>query len=156
MQLYDAPSPDLQLRAWRALLRSHATILRALDAELTARTALSIRAYEVLVRLAAAPDSSLRMSELAASVLLSPSGISRLVDQLVERRLVRRRQDPADARAFFAELTPEGRSAFEKARRVYARSVREHFGSRLTPAQLRNIAEALEVFLPESRQPGAQ
>lgn len=142
-----AQDDDLHLRTWRALLRSHARIMRALDATLRAGTGLSIRGYEVLVRLSRAREGPMRMSDLAVSALLSPSGISRLVDRLVERGYVCRIPDPSDKRGFFAELTPEGQAALRKANRVYARGVKEHFADHLTREQLLGIAEALESIL---------
>lgn len=144
-----ASQDDLALRSWRALLRSHATILRALDAELSQGTGLSIRAYEVLVRLSHAPDGAMRMADLAASVYLSPSGITRLVDHLVTRGLVQRRQDPSDARGHFAMLTKQGVALVSKASRVYTRGVKKHFAARLAQSQLLAVAEALESFLTE-------
>jgi len=136
-------SADAGFRAWRTLLRSHARILQVLDAELEQGAGLSIRSYEVLVRLARSPRESLRMSELAASVWLSPSGVTRLVDQLVDRRLVSRRRDPTDARSYLAELTKDGRAAFKRAKRLHDQTIQEHFSNRLSEDQLILIAEAL-------------
>jgi len=134
---------ELGLRAWRAVLRSHAQVIRSLDAEIESGVDLSVRAYEVLVRLSRSPSGCLRMSELAAGVLLSPSGVTRLLDQLVARGFVSRRRDPADARGYLAELTKEGRAVFKRAHVLYERAVREHFADRLTEEQLTMIADAL-------------
>jgi DNA-binding MarR family transcriptional regulator len=123
-------------------------VVRALDAELESSIGLSMRSYEVLVRLSRSPHESLRMSELAASVLLSPSGITRLVDQLVARGLVTRHRDPADARSYLAELTKEGRTTYKRATRIYERSIQKHFADALTDDQLQLIVEALGPLVP--------
>ena len=72
----------LELAAWGGMLRAHASLVRQLDRELEAETGLPLTQYEVLLHLAAAPDQRLRMSELARTVLLSQSGVTRLVDRL--------------------------------------------------------------------------
>jgi DNA-binding MarR family transcriptional regulator len=129
------------------MLRSYARIVRALDADLEAGAGLSVRSYEVLVRLSRSPQESLRMSELAESVLLSPSGVTRLVDHLVNRGLVSRRKDPSDARSYLAELTKEGKSVHRKAKRVYERAIQEHFAAHLSEQQLNEVATALGVIV---------
>src|SRR5689334_17250773 len=88
---YHRPVPDQavsrvptreQLSAWRSFLRAHARITRLLEAELVAERNLSLGGYDVLVQLAEAPQRRLRMAELADAVLLSRSGVTRLVDRL--------------------------------------------------------------------------
>jgi len=137
---------DPGVQAWRTLLRSHAAIVRELDAAMEQEAGMSVRAYEVLVRLAHVPGGSLRMAELANSVYLSPSGITRLVDQLVRRGLVTRRKDPNDARSYLAELTKRGQSSFERASVVYRGAVQTHFAQRLSTEQLLSISEILGAF----------
>ncbi len=138
---------DLALSAWRALLRTHRRVARALDADLSQRGGISLRAYEVLERLARAPGGAMRMSDLATSVLLSASGVSRLVDQLVERGLLERRPDPSDARVAIACLTREGRAALRRAGATYADGVMRHFAAHLSEDDLNAIAESLERLL---------
>lgn len=150
-----AEAEDLQLAAWRAVRRTYATVVRALDSELEQRSGLALRAYEVLLLLSRAPGGCSRMSDLAASVLLSPSGLTRLVDQLVSRGFVERRQDRADARSQLAVLTAAGRAACRKATGVYHRCVMDHFGQRLDESRLAAIVEALNAFMSEGRRPSA-
>jgi DNA-binding MarR family transcriptional regulator len=150
-----AESEDLQLTAWRAVRRTYTTVVRGLDAELEQRSGLALRAYEVLLLLSRAPSGCSRMSDLAANVLLSPSGLTRLVDQLVSRGFIERRQDRSDARAQLAVLTAAGRGACRKATGVYRRSVMEHFGERLHESQLAAIVEALNAFVGEGQLPSA-
>jgi len=134
----------VETRAWQALLHSHHDIVDALDRELRETHGITFGEYDVLLRLARAPDRALRMSELAERVLLSPSGVTRLVDRLSARGLVRRRADPDDARVALASLTTEGSRLLRRAARTHLRGVREHFTSRLSDAQLRAVAVGLE------------
>src|ERR1017187_8404789 len=99
---------DAELEAWRGYLQSHASILRALDAELIAEHDLTTRDYEVLLYLAQSEDRRLAMSALAERTMLTRSGITRLVDGLVARDLVERVACARDARVSYAELTTIG------------------------------------------------
>src|SRR5450759_1359748 len=87
------------LEAWRSFLQSHATIIRGLDAELVADHGMTARDYEVLLYLAQAPDRRLPMSAIAESTMLTRSGITRLVDGLVQSGLIERVACAGDARA---------------------------------------------------------
>jgi DNA-binding MarR family transcriptional regulator len=136
---------DTELRAWQALLHAHHRVISQLDAELRVEHGLSFGAYDVLLRLARAPNASLAMSELAEKVMLSPSGLTRMVDRLVRAGLVERHRFQEDARVTLARLTDEGRRLLRRAARTHLRGIREHFTARLTEAQLRNAASALEV-----------
>ena len=99
--------------------------------------------YEVLVNLSEAPDHSLRMSDLAGRLRLSPSGITRRIDGLVRSGYVERRACPTDRRGSNAVLTGEGVAALERAAPTHVRGVREHFIDRLSATQLANLATAL-------------
>jgi DNA-binding MarR family transcriptional regulator len=136
---------DVEMRAWQALLHAHHQVMGTLDRELREEHDLPLGAYDVLLRLARAPDGALRMTDLAERVLLSPSGLTRLVDRLAAKGLVERRSDPEDARAALASLTSKGRTVLRGAARTHLRGIREHFTARLSEAQLRNIASGLET-----------
>src|SRR5918998_6070275 len=130
-----------ELGAWRGLLRVHAGLTKELDAELLRAHGLSLSSYEVLLFLADAPGGQLRMSELADGVLLSRSGLSRLVDRMERDGLLRRERCPDDARGFLATITPAGRELFRRARRTHLDGVRERFLSQLAPEEQRVLAE---------------
>jgi DNA-binding MarR family transcriptional regulator len=85
------------------------------------------------------------MTELASRVMLSPSGLTRLVDQLEDDGLVRREGTKDDGRVVLATLTERGLRVVRRAARTHLRGIREHFTGRLTPTQLRNVASALEA-----------
>src|SRR5215210_1159144 len=104
------PSPTLtkveeltpaELGAWRGLLRVHAALVRELDAELDAAHDLPLTSYDVLIYLRSAPGKRLRMADLADSVLLSRSGLTRLVDRLVREGLIVRDTCESDGRGSF-------------------------------------------------------
>jgi DNA-binding MarR family transcriptional regulator len=136
-----------ELRAWQALLHAHHHITGRLDAELREQHGLSLSDYDVLLRLARAPDRSLRMTELAERVLLSPSGLTRLVDRLVREDLIRRDHLDGDARVVLATLTDQGRRLLLQAARTHLRGIRHHYTGRLSRGQLRNVASALESIV---------
>ena len=143
-----------ELGAWRGMLRAHAALTRALDAELTAAHGLPLSSYEVLLFLAHAPDGRMRMSDLAERVLLSRSGLTRLVDRLERERLILREQCEDDARGMFATITDQGRRVFQRARRTHLAGVRRRFLDRLSRDELRLLTELWERVEPGAATPG--
>jgi DNA-binding MarR family transcriptional regulator len=121
------------------MLRTHAALTRQLDAELAREHKLPLSSYEVLLYLADAPEGRMRMAELADSVLLSRSGLTRLVDRLEREGLLKRKACESDARGFFAEITPKGRQLFDAARRTHLEGVRALFLSRFSREELRAL-----------------
>ena len=145
----DAVETDLsetELRAWQALLHAHQQVTRTLDAELRAEHGISMADYDVLLRLARAPERTLRMTELAKRVMMSPSGLTRVVDRLVEAGLMRRDRVEKDARVMLGRLTDQGRQVLRRAAKTHLRGIREHFTGKLSQTQLRNVASGLEVI----------
>jgi DNA-binding MarR family transcriptional regulator len=137
---------EAELRAWQAFLHAHHDVTQILEAELRTEHGLSLGSYDVLVRLARASGGALRMTDLARRVMLSPSGLTRLVDQLVEQGLVERDRSDEDARVVRALLTDAGRRAVRRAARTHLRGVRDHFTGRLSATQLRSLASTLETI----------
>jgi DNA-binding MarR family transcriptional regulator len=138
----------VELGAWRGLLRVHAALVKSLDAQLAAAHDLPLSSYEVLITLEAAPGRKLRMSELADSVLLSRSGMTRLVDRLERDRLLERDHCTADGRGCFAVLTPKGLEAVAEARRTHLSGVRERFLSQFADDELQALAGFWERVVP--------
>jgi DNA-binding MarR family transcriptional regulator len=137
-----------ELAAWHGFLRVHSALMKELDSELMAEHGLSLSSYEVLLFLADRPDGRLRMSELADSVLLSRSGLSRLVDRLERAALVRREADEADARGLHAVITKEGRRLFARARVTHLAGVRERFLGHLSDQERESLAAVWERLRP--------
>jgi DNA-binding MarR family transcriptional regulator len=133
----------VELDAWRSFLRAHARVTRVLDAELSAECDLPLGSYEVLLHLAEAPGRSLRMTDLADRVLLSRSGLTRLVDRMERDGLLRRESCPSDARGTNAVLTGAGIERLRAAAPVHLRGVREHVIDVLTPGEVEVLARAL-------------
>src|SRR5829696_7213522 len=121
------------------MLRVHSSLTKELDAELTAEHGLPLSSYEVLLFLADSPGGRMRMSELADSVLLSRSGLTRLVDRLERDGLLERVPCEQDARGFFARITPRGRELFRAARHTHLDGVRRLFLSHFSREQLRTL-----------------
>ncbi len=133
------PTPALtstELAAWRSFLRAHATVTRRLEAELVAEHELPLASYDVLVQLSEAPERALRMTELAERVLLSRSGLTRLVDRLERDGLVARQAGPDDARGTLAVLTDAGLDRLRKAWPTHLRGVSEHVTGKLSRDEL--------------------
>ena len=137
-----------ELGAWRGLLRVHAGMTKALDAELMREHRLPLSSYEVLLFLADSPGGRLRMSELADGVLLSRSGLTRLVDRMERDGLLRRRPCEQDQRGWFAEITDDGRELFARARRTHLDGVRARFLSHLSGDEQRTLAALWEKVSP--------
>jgi DNA-binding MarR family transcriptional regulator len=140
-------APELksaEMRAWTAFLNAQASLLRQLEAELIEQEDMTLAEFDVLIQLAIAPDRRLRMTELSDKVRLSHSGVTRLVDRLTQAALVKRTRCDSDRRGTFATLTPAGKARLRRAQPVHLRGIREHFGKRLSTAQLSAVAEALE------------
>ena len=138
---------EAELDAWRGFLRSHATLVRELDEELTERHALPISSYDVLVQLDEAPEGRLRMSALADAVLLSRSGLSRLVTRLESQGLIERAECSEDARGSFAAITDQGRRRLDEARVTHRAGVRERFFDRLGEREQRQLAKVWSRLL---------
>ena len=135
---------DSELDAWRGFLRTHSRLLAELDSELVSEHGLPLSTYDVLVQLAHAPERRLRMSDLAGSVLLSPSGLTRLVDRLCRDGLVERVRCDDDARGSYAVLTERGRARFDEARQTHLAGVRRLFLAHLSTAEQRDLANTWE------------
>jgi DNA-binding MarR family transcriptional regulator len=136
-------SHDERLNAWRAFLRAHAQVVRALERELQADQQLPLTDYDVLVQLATSDARRLRMSELADRLLLSRSGVTRLVDRLVADGLVERVTCEDDRRGQWASLTPAGYERLRRASPVHLRGVADHFLDRFSPDELAELERML-------------
>jgi DNA-binding MarR family transcriptional regulator len=123
-----------QLEAWRAFLETHAAIVAALERELLAERDLPLSWYDVLYQLKA-HSGRMRMSELARAVLLSKSGLTRLIDRLVRAGYVGREVDSLDRRGVCVQLTSAGESAQRRAAPVHLRGVQHHFGAFLEDSE---------------------
>ncbi len=143
---------ELEFRAWRAFVYAYSTVIPKLDRQLTGAYGLSFSQFEVLTWLARA-RAGLRMSDLASRVVLSPSGVTRAVDQLERRGVVERCVFEGDKRGHVATITAEGRTLLRKATNVHVQGLREHFVNHLSRTQLEQLATALGSTLAGEESP---
>ena len=141
-----------QLRAWRTFITTHAVIIDLIERELAEAKQLPLSSYDVLLALVEAPDRRLRMHELAQAVVLSRSGLTRLVDRLEQEGLLRRERTGSDRRATFAVLTLKGFRAFRHAWPIYAQGIMHHFVQHLTEQELSLLSQMLERVLTAGRE----
>jgi DNA-binding MarR family transcriptional regulator len=144
-----SPLRGAALEAWRGYLQSHAGIVRELDADLIAHHELTVRDYEVLLYLSQADDRQLPMSALSERTMLTRSGITRLVDGLVDQGMIERASCERDARVSYARLTDAGYGKLRDAGRTHVAGIERLFLSHFTAVELEQLAELL------SRLPGA-
>jgi DNA-binding MarR family transcriptional regulator len=132
-----------QFAAWTRLLRAHAAATRELSARLESLHGLSLRDYDVLVQLYTAPERRMRRIDLARTVILSPSGITRLLDGLEQAGLVAKEHCESDARVTYAALTDAGVVKFEQAQETHMADVETLFASRFSDEERAQLAELL-------------
>jgi DNA-binding MarR family transcriptional regulator len=133
--------PDVA--AWMRFLRAHAAVTRELSTRLESRHGLTLSDYDVLVQLYHAPGRRMRRIDIARLVLLSPSGITRLLDGLERAGWVEKVRCDSDARVVYAALTEAGTKKCEDARETHLADVEELFGSRFTSEEQEALAELL-------------
>ena len=147
---------EQQMLAWRRFLLAHALVTRRLENDLVAERRLPLASYDVLVQLVEAPERRLRMSELAERVLLSRSGLTRLVDRLEREGLVRREVCEDDARGLFTVLTEDGFDRLKGASPVHLRGISDYAVGRLDEDEAAALAVLLGRFLDGEPGNGAE
>ena len=144
------PLDPTEESVWRALARFFVAGPRLLDEDLQRGAQISLSAYSVLLHLSEAPGWQLRMTELANRAYLSGSRTTRLVDELIVDRLVRKERNAADARGFDVTLTEEGMAALQRAYPVHLRSVRarvlDHVDRSALPCFAKTVIAIAESF----------
>lgn len=132
-----------RLDSWVSFLRAHSAITHQLNADLLVAHGLTLNDYEVLLRLSCAPDGMMRRVDLAESVVLTASGITRLLDGLERAGFVEKASCSVDARVSYAKLTDAGRRQLDAAAATHLAGVDELFTSRFTVEELDFLAELL-------------
>ena len=135
---------SIEVEAWIAFLRAHSAVTRQFNAELQATHGLTINDFDVLAQLALAPERALKRVDLSERVLLTPSGITRLLKGLEQAGYVSNRPCTEDARVTYAVLTDEGYAKLQEARKTHRASVRALFSERFDRAELESLAELME------------
>jgi DNA-binding MarR family transcriptional regulator len=142
------------MEAFGSLLRSHSALSRVLNAQLVTEHGLTINDYEVMLLLARAPERQLRRVDIAESVLLTASGITRLLDGLERAGYVTKAQCETDGRVTYAVLTDAGLGKLREAGETHVAGIREIFEGRFTEDELQTLASLLSR-LPADGEPGS-
>jgi DNA-binding MarR family transcriptional regulator len=133
-----------EISAWVGLLRAHASATRRFNAELVAEHGLTLNSYEVLLHLARADGRRLRRVDLADRVVLTPSGITRLLDGLERSGYVERASCETDARVTYAQLTDAGEAKVREAAETHVAGIRGFFRERFSRDELEALGGLLE------------
>jgi MarR family transcriptional regulator, 2-MHQ and catechol-resistance regulon repressor len=149
----DGVFDDPRLTAMGLLTEAYAGLLAKTAPTLTA-SGLSMSDFDVLIRLARSAGQRLRMTDLASQTALSTSGITRVVDRLEQRGLVRREICASDRRGSFTVITEDGQEILAGLVRQHVKDIDRWFTGLLTAEQLDALLEALRVVRDEVR-PGA-
>ncbi len=144
---------ELRLSAWRTFITAHARVIDRINRDLTAADRIPLHWYDVLIELYEEPAQKLRLSELAQRVVLSKSGLTRLVDRLAQEGYLRREPTPGDRRGAFAAITDKGKKAMKRAWPIYARGIARYFGRHLSDGEARVLRASFERML-DALRPG--
>jgi DNA-binding MarR family transcriptional regulator len=143
---------DTRLESWVSFLRAHAAITRELSADLQREHGLTLNDYEVLLLLSHAEGRRLRRVDLAERVILTASGITRLLEGLERAGLVMKEHCDSDARVTYAKITPAGIAKLREAAKTHLRGIEELFVGRYSESELTTLAELL-ARLPLTGKP---
>jgi DNA-binding MarR family transcriptional regulator len=143
-----------RLESWVSFLRTHAAITRQLNADLLNAHGLTLSDYEVLLRLANAENRMMRRVDLAQSVLLTASGITRLLDGLERSGCVEKVACDSDARVSYAKLTPAGLRKLKEAAETHLAGIEELFTGRFSDDELERLADLLSRLPAGPDAPG--
>ncbi|MEO8462081.1 MAG: MarR family winged helix-turn-helix transcriptional regulator [Chloroflexota bacterium] len=149
-----ASTDEMDLGPWRSFLHAHARLARRMDEDLRAAHALSLQEYETLLHLAEAPGRRLRMGRLADFLLLSKSGVTRLIDRLVDDGLVERTSCASDARGAEASLTGSGLARLRAAAPTHLAGIRDHFYAAIDGDDVQVVERAMHAVAAGLCEPG--
>jgi DNA-binding MarR family transcriptional regulator len=149
----DGKPCDSAVRAWTRLVRAEQAVLGDVEERLKRAGFPPLAWYDVLLELARAEDGRLTQSELQRRVLLAQYNVSRLVDRMERKGLVRRAACAADARCKFVAVTEQGRRLQRRMWPVYANAIETHLGSRLSAGEAATLGDLLERLLAPPRPP---
>ncbi|TMV43977.1 winged helix-turn-helix transcriptional regulator [Paenibacillus mesophilus] len=142
---------EQELSAWRFFIKAHAMIIERIEQDLAEQKRVPLTAYDVLIALFEAPGRKLRFGDLNKKLVLSKSGLTRLVDRMEREGLIRRERSEEDRRGAYAALTELGETELRKAWPVYAKGIKQYFAAPLSAGNdlqsARNAFEALYVYM---------
>ncbi|UUZ86105.1 MarR family winged helix-turn-helix transcriptional regulator [Paenibacillus sp. P26] len=141
-----------QLAAWRAFVNAYAAVIERIEQDLSSNRKVPLTTYDVLVALYQSPEKKLRMSELAGKVVITRSGLTRVIERLEREGYVRRERTDEDRRGAFAVLTREGKRAFLETWPAYAEGIYSYFASVLSEEERRAIEKGLSKVYREAKK----
>lgn len=133
--------------AWPIFLRTSVLLIDVLDRELRASVGLQLTWFDVLAQLSKTSEGRMPMKQLAENILLSKSGITRLVDRMESAGLIKRDSCATDGRVVYAALTSSGRRLFREAAPIAFKGVEEHFASHVTEEEAETLVGILSKIL---------
>jgi len=137
---------DNELAAWRGFIKAHAHIIEHIERDLAEQRRVPLTTYDVLIALFEAPEHKLRLGELTNKIILTKSGITRLVHRLEREGLITREKSEEDRRGAYAVLTTEGEAQLRQAWPVYARGIKEYFVAALSEEEVQRVRNAMEAI----------
>ncbi|OXM82888.1 MarR family winged helix-turn-helix transcriptional regulator [Paenibacillus rigui] len=140
---------EKELTAWRLFIKAHAKIIEFIERDLAAQKKVPLTTYDVLIALFEAPDRRLRFSELNRKVVLSKSGLTRMIDRLEREGLIQREKSEEDRRGAYAVLTDEGENQLRKAWPIYARGIKQYFAASLSDEEVEILTRSLGLIYNE-------
>jgi DNA-binding MarR family transcriptional regulator len=143
----DVLGDEERLGAWLNLIQANRIVSDVLEEHVEAAAGLSLAEHEVLIRIGFSPDGRLRMADLASLLLVSKSGVTRLVDRVEQAGLVKREFSPEDRRVTFASITEAGRDALSRANPAFARALAQAFSQHLTGSDVQCLRAGLRKVL---------
>ena len=141
--LTDQTTVPAAVRAWSRLLRAHSTTKRLVSAELQAEHGLTVNDYEALLVLSRTEEGYMKRVDLARTLMLTPSGVTRLLDGLEEAGLVEALPCPSDKRVTYAAITDAGRQKVNEAASGHNSSVQELLEEHLSQKEIATVVAIL-------------
>ena len=137
---------DQELSAWRLFIQTHVKIIESIEQDLAEQKRVPLTTYDVLIELFEAPNKKLRLGDLTKKVILTKSGLTRLVDRMEREGLLRREKSEEDKRGAYAVLTEAGENELRRAWPVYAQGIKKYFAMPLAEKDLLALKQALEML----------
>jgi len=137
---------ELELSAWRLFIKTHSQIIENIEMDLAEQKRVPLTTYDVLIELFEAPNRKLRLGDLKQKVILSKSGLTRLLDRLEREGLIQREKSEEDRRGAYAILTAEGEKQLRQAWPIYARGIKRYFAALLSDEEVQALVRAFEIM----------
>jgi DNA-binding MarR family transcriptional regulator len=141
----DRVSED-ELSAWRYFIKSHAKIIESIEQDLAEQKRVPLTTYDVLIALFESPERKLRLGDLNKKVILSKSGLTRMLDRLEKEGLLQREKSAEDRRGAYAILTEAGESELRRAWPVYAKGIKKYFAMPIPEEDRQTLQKILETL----------